>query len=312
MMAPPVRAQTQAADVPGLRSAYEDACRKIGGDADAARAMLSRQYLDLLRKSEAEFKNQGKLESTVALRNEIARFTAEPAVPESGAIGTAPEVASLQNRFREAAAGISKRYNEDYLRISKAYIAQLETMKVSLTRQDKLKEAMGVSAEIDFLVSSSRYRDAVASVKPEEDPSSKTSPTPVSCRTLTVSRKLDIQGGLTGSWTSLPLNLIPGDIVSIKASGGWVLPPMDSACGPEGYPRALFEKRHSQEIPYGAIVMRVGNNGPIKAVGESIVFTNTVPGILSMDGNAADDRRLRARSSGHMNIDIVVRRPLGR
>jgi hypothetical protein len=119
------------------------------------------------------------------------------------------------------------------------------------------------------------------------------------------------------SWTSTGISLKAGDEVIIQVEGIWCCTRSSKAkCGPKGIPNtpknykyyadAAKDVRQDTRIPYGALLMKLGENGTLKAIGKKTKFIAKEPVEIMFDIN---ERKGKARkgNKGKLILKIAVK-----
>jgi hypothetical protein len=307
------------------RLKYTEALRRADEKRDQGLADLNRTFERLLATRESECMAKGDLDATLAVRAERARFAKEKSVPAAAEGGIHAEVASLRTRYDKSLRDLVLQRHRETLQVTDAYTNQLVNLRASLTRQGRLDEAKAVNIELDFVLTDQTVRTAREAVTKTEPASSTPvrKPPPTAPERVKVARTLkvvDPRGTLSDTWTSVPINLKEGDVVTVEASGTWTAPDVSASCGPAGhvytgpyagamfYPRYSYVQRPLMDLPYAALILRVGRAGKVRAVGERLCFTNDTPGMLAFDMNAKQDRKHRTACTGSMKVTVEVQR----
>jgi hypothetical protein len=141
--------------------------------------------------------------------------------------------------------------------------------------------------------------ERVVSVVMREDTSLVDKTIPVSART---------------SWQNSGVKVNEGDLVLVTATGTWACGSKREEVGPRGYPndKRFFEyylnpalsPRQLAGYNYGALLMRIGEDGKIQHVGEQLRVRADAAGALYFDINEADDGRARRDNTGAVNVRI--------
>ncbi len=307
-----------------LRAKYEEALRRTDEKRDQSAADLGRQYERLLASREGECQARGDLDATLAVQRERTRFANEKTVPSAAGDSPHAEVAALRARYGKAFQDLALQRLREVVRVTDSHTNQLSSLRVALTRQGRLDDAKAVNLELDFTVTSQSFLEARSLTGAAEPAPRPTPPPPDPTRTTKTIKIVDPKGTLSDTWTSVPVHLKEGDVVTIEASGAWTAPDVSPSCGPSGhvyagrgassaapYPRYPHVQRPYMDLPYAALILRVGRAGRIRPVGERLVFTNDAPGMVAFDINARQDRKYRAGCNGSMKVTVEVRRGAG-
>lgn len=103
-------------------------------------------------------------------------------------------------------------------------------------------------------------------------------------------------------WQSTGIDVAQGDQVSIRASGEWEYSPLVGLHGPEGGGRPSPPQYPLSRVPGGALLGRIGDDGPIFYVGRGAVWPVQAPGRLYLRIN--DD--LLGDNAGQLAVTVDV------
>jgi hypothetical protein len=131
-----------------LEAAYaRDVHDKVDAPREAAMQRLNESYRVTLESTFKKTAAQGLLDETVALQDELKRFTADQKVPESDEPGVHPSVAKLRSFWRAEAARIAKVRDATLQPLTAGHVANLRTLARELTKALKIDEARVVQAK---------------------------------------------------------------------------------------------------------------------------------------------------------------------
>jgi hypothetical protein len=129
----------------------------------------------------------------------------------------------------------------------------------------------------------------------------------------------DIKVSSSGRWTATGVKIAVGDRLTLQADGQWSCGSKKEKCGPGGYPSGkqfyhyyltpAAGPRQAPGVNYGALLLRIGEKGAMRAVGESLRFTADADGMLYFDINETDDGRARLDNSGALDVRLLVMPP---
>lgn len=118
------------------------------------------------------------------------------------------------------------------------------------------------------------------------------------------------------AWTDTDMTVCPGDHLVIQAEGSWSCGPGKEMCDAQGYPnnQAFYRyymnsdahPRHTSSANYGALLLRIGENGRPMTAGTSTRLAATESGTLSFDINEGAAGALRADNTGAVIVNITL------
>ncbi len=120
---------------------YQGAAEKCDAEVLKTKAQLLQDYGAALDKLADEFRLQGDLDKTLAVKKEIERFASEKSLDLKHVVDIPVKLRDLQNKFLAA----PKKSAEE---IARSYLTQLEDMKRKLTIDNKLDDAVNAQKEI--------------------------------------------------------------------------------------------------------------------------------------------------------------------
>lgn len=306
--------------LPKLQALYRSEMERI--EADSRKEKEAAAYGRILERVSDQLARSGDLEGVLAVKAERARLLKEKTIPTDAS-------ADLPPAIREARASHRRRLDEvefdRFKRIAtlaEQYTARLDALKTQLTRDGKIERATAVKSEADRVKASPEVTSAqfaLADKASREKPGPVVTPAPKpepsgatpGFKTITAKKRVQAGGNMTSDWTPTALRLEPGDIVTVSASGLWKCTYETLSCGPEGYTFRYRPWAQEAEIPYGALLAKVGPGGAVMAVGKELCFTNQAAGLLYLDANVKTDRALRKECSGALDVSIEVKRSSG-
>lgn len=116
------------------------------------------------------------------------------------------------------------------------------------------------------------------------------------------------------TWQPSKFRVEKGDRIVIKATGKWRCGSGGEWVDAEGYPNdkqffryylnPQMSPRQKPGANYGALLMRIGANGPVYAVGTKFTTTASEEGELYFDINEATDTKLRRDNDGTLSVEI--------
>ena len=171
--------QAQAEDIKPTFAAYEKAYEqdlaKVEADNKKAVEALPDQYVQSLKNLEQKFQKAGDLDSLVLVKTEEARFAKARKVSAEVLVPTVSELAVLQSRVIQVSSNIEVGRCKKVIALVEKYIAGLEELKKSLTKQGRLDDALLTKEEIERAgkrpeVTAARFTlsDAGGKVEPAE------------------------------------------------------------------------------------------------------------------------------------------------
>jgi len=124
------------------------------------------------------------------------------------------------------------------------------------------------------------------------------------------------------TWIDSKVKLNVGDRVILKISGIWCCASAKDKCGPEGIPNdlkhykyyadATNDHRQESNYPYGALLMKIGENGQVRHVSRrSLQFMVRTPGELYFDINEREGKP-RKNNKGQLIVNILVKTAAGK
>lgn len=123
-----------------------------------------------------------------------------------------------------------------------------------------------------------------------------------------------VQVSARSRWQSTRVDVERGDKLYLKATGVWKCGSGGEMVDAEGYsndkqfykyylnPRA--GPRQLAGVSYGALIMRIGKDGPMQKVGKSAVITADRAGAVSLDINEDEDVRTRRDNGGTLTVRV--------
>ena len=192
------------------------------------------------------------------------------------------------------------------------YMGALEALKREFTQAGQLDEAILVREEMQrarnypdvtaaqFVLADQPGAAPVAVAVSKETPAARSTMT----RVADLHRQVDSQGGFDGDWQRTTITVQSGDVVTVRASGAWRGKGFSSTCGPEGIVGGGEVRMWG--APYGALLMRVGNEA--MAVGAGTNFVAASGGLLSFDVNVRPGKDSRRGCSGALQVRVLVDR----
>ena len=120
------------------------------------------------------------------------------------------------------------------------------------------------------------------------------------------------------TWTNIGIAFKAGDIVTIKVGGVWRCTKSTKAkCGPSGIPNnvknykyyadATKDQRKDTNIPYGALLMRLGEDGSVKYISRKTTLTIQKDTEMFFDINEREGKS-RKGNKGKLNLSITVKK----
>jgi hypothetical protein len=120
-------------------------------------------------------------------------------------------------------------------------------------------------------------------------------------------------------WVSEGVRVAKGDVISVEADGNWSCGPGKELCDAEGYPNssafvAYYKdpdtyRRQMPDARYGALLMRVGVDGPPMLVGKALRVAAPAAGLLYFDINEGTGNRFRQDNAGTVVLRLLVAPP---
>jgi hypothetical protein len=120
-------------------------------------------------------------------------------------------------------------------------------------------------------------------------------------------------------WVSEGVRVNKGDIVTVEAEGAWACGSGKEVCDANGYPNnktfAVYYKdpdTHRRQMPdanYGALLMRIGADGPSVLAGTSLRYLAPDAGLLYFDINEGTGNRYRQDNAGTVVVRLTVAPP---
>ena len=302
-----------AGSVDQAAKTYEKKMAEIDGihasKLKKAAGIYSRKISSFLARS----RKSGDLEATLAARKEKQRFNREKSVPKELPADIEPVIAVAQSNYHKSLAAAETERHESVLKLSRQYIEYLESLKKKMVRLNKLKEAIRIKKIMEKVRSSPRIAAAEFAVadaaSAEESAEENAEP---EYEIIKYDKKVRAKGNLAQNWTATTLRLEEGDLVTVKARGTWQCTYHRGMTGPEGYSYSTSRSskyRRSAAANYGALILKCGSKGEIMPVGSELTFTSKDGGVLIfLDANVMPGRIHRKDCSGHMIVDITVKR----
>lgn len=103
-------------------------------------------------------------------------------------------------------------------------------------------------------------------------------------------------------WQSVGVEVYPGDVVTLRASGQWAFSPAVKPHGPEGSREGVTATYPDPYASAGTLLARVGDTGEIAAVGRATVFAVRTGGRLYFRIN--DD--LLGDNTGAVEVTVEI------
>jgi hypothetical protein len=117
------------------------------------------------------------------------------------------------------------------------------------------------------------------------------------------------------SWQTSGVEVKKGDSITLEVSGTWSCGSGKEKVGPEGYPNdekyfkyyldPKSSPRQVTEANYGALLMRIGKTGQVRAVSQNMKLKADADGAIFFDINEADDGKARRDNTGALNVKII-------
>jgi hypothetical protein len=117
-------------------------------------------------------------------------------------------------------------------------------------------------------------------------------------------------------WRSSSIAVGIDDEVTINARGAWSTGDKQENVGPDGYPRAsrfahYYDRPEGAPVQladaqYGALLVRIGSDGPILNAGVRLAFVADRPGELYFDTNEITDDWRRRDNTGELEVQVQV------
>jgi hypothetical protein len=120
---------------------------KVDAPQQASMQRLNESYRATLETTFKKTASQGSLDETVALQNELKRFTTDQKIPEADEPGVHPSVSKLRSFWRAEAARIAKVRDATLQPLTAGHVASLRTLASELTKALKIDEARVVQAK---------------------------------------------------------------------------------------------------------------------------------------------------------------------
>lgn len=174
--------EATAAHVKRLRNTYEEQLRKIEKDHDADTDRLQVRYAEILVRLEKQFLAAGDPESVLAVRREQERFRENNSVPEQALSPGVPDLLVRQNSFRAALDGLALDRAGKIVVLVRQYDRALLRSQESLTRENRIEEALAISQErkalksrpevsqAEFVTADAESKQALAAGPPVSEP----------------------------------------------------------------------------------------------------------------------------------------------
>ena len=148
VVALPVQGEDLKTILAAKARAYRQDLEKLEADARKSAEAWPDQYLQALMTLEQRFQQAGDLDSVIVVRREKARFSEGKQLPEEAVVQTPREVAALQTKAIRMLKNIEDNRGRQAGAATERYLAGLEEMKRSLTKQGQFEDALKVSEEI--------------------------------------------------------------------------------------------------------------------------------------------------------------------
>lgn len=120
-------------------------------------------------------------------------------------------------------------------------------------------------------------------------------------------------------WTAAEVKVNKGDVIAVEATGQWACARKGERCTADGYPinQEFYEyylspqnsPREVRDANYGALIMKIGEDGTPVVVGSHGTLTAAEAGPLFFDINEADDGKSRHDNSGAIMVKLTVTTP---
>ena len=148
------------ADLKALQDAYAKAIQKVESDSASAAQVLPATYMKELQRIQQSAKKAGDLEQLTAVNRELERFKTEQKVPDQPDASTPDAIKKLQIEYKAAVAKSDLEKNRKIVSATKQYLELLNSLQTSLTKNDKVNEALDVNAEIKRVKADSKVTSA--------------------------------------------------------------------------------------------------------------------------------------------------------
>jgi serine/threonine protein kinase len=137
-----------------LRTRYDEALARV--EAECAKRLESwpREYTAALKELLLVKQRAGDFEAWTAVNDEIARFGANPVIPESVPLTSPRELTSLQAKYQKIVSGSQLEKSGKIVALANDYVRNLNAIQKDLTVKNRMDEAARVNVEIKRVQSS--------------------------------------------------------------------------------------------------------------------------------------------------------------
>lgn len=143
---------------------YEDRVTKAQTGYQMQMENLAEKYSAALERASEQLQSSGELEALMAVKTELRRFSENRFVPDAEDDRLQEKVKSLRGLYLKSSRKSKIARDKNIRELTLAYLAYLEGLQKSLTREGKLEDAMAVSGE------KSRVKTSEHGVSLDEEP----------------------------------------------------------------------------------------------------------------------------------------------
>lgn len=129
------------------QAAYRERTAQVERETNARLQNLEQEYLRSLETLDAQFKTQGELNSLLAVRNELQRFKKQRLVTARDVAPAPPALTAQQRSYVEIYGQLEQGREAQSIKLTKAYLDELENLKRMYTRQDQIAAALEIQKE---------------------------------------------------------------------------------------------------------------------------------------------------------------------
>jgi hypothetical protein len=132
-----------------IRDACEKARRRVEEKGKRNAAAADVWYGERLAGIETQYQARGDLNGVLTVRTERKRFATEGTVPDPDSGNAVPAIRDARAEHARRARAAEEEQRHDLAKLSKAYVERLEVLKRELTQQNRIRDALLVSKELE-------------------------------------------------------------------------------------------------------------------------------------------------------------------
>lgn len=139
---------------------YADHLQKLKKDLGTTRERWPRNYVAALRRLKKKSQESGDLERWSVIDAETKRFQQEKTILDASAASGLAVLRQTQERYRQKLADAELAFHRGVVDLTRKYVARLETIQKSFTKDGKIDQALKIREEINRVNTSDDVRSS--------------------------------------------------------------------------------------------------------------------------------------------------------